>query len=500
MTLLNKRISFNVITAVIVALTVLLRILAIHMYDIHIDELIYADYSYGFASGHLPWNYDTFFIHPPGYYFLLAIWRTIFWHGHDIFAQLTVLRGFNIILSGFTALFIILLTKLVTKKTNLAIVAGALYALDPFAIRHNTRGLMETMTMLPLLLGLWLFFRNTNNPKSGRKNWLLTGLFFGFAIVTKDVAAIFLCIACVIMILRKVGPDLKAFRYIIPTSILPYAIWVSIVTLSGHIGMFISDKTLGVRRFFGLVQITGFNSSNGPSKSGTLLSTLPHYASSYIIMGLALLGMLLLLISRDKDLRRWGCVAAASIMVIGYLIVGGTFEEQFLYYLLIPSFITVVVATFELQKIMPSTYRYLVTIGGRLGISILLLFGAVTYIANMSSPDDGWQKTIGWVDANVPPHSTICVFEQGEFLLRGQGFNICSWHSLSDINAHHVQYIIDSEKLTQANYIPLSSKDITDITPESNVVFTYTSRDSGKFLIFKLSRFATSSNSSSSKN
>jgi 4-amino-4-deoxy-L-arabinose transferase-like glycosyltransferase len=469
------------------------------MYDIHIDELIYADYAHAFASGYLPLTIETFFLHPPGYYLLLSVWRTIFWHGHDIFAQLTLLRGFNILLSGFTALFIVLLTKLVTKKTNLAIVAGALFALDPLAIRHNTRGLMETMTMLLVLIGVWLLFRNTNNSESGRKTWLLTGLLFGFAIVTKDVAAIFLFIAFVIMILRNVGPDHKVFRYIIPTAILPYSIWVSFITLTGHLGMFIFDKTLGLRRFFGLVQITGFNSSSAPSRNDTLFSTLPHYASSYIIMGLGALGMLLLLKSKDKDLRRWGCIAAASIMVIGYLIIGGTFEEQFLYYLLIPSFITIAVVTVELQKLIPSTYRYFVNTGGRLGMAILLLFGAVTYVVNMSSPDNGWQKTIEWVDANVPPNSTICVFEQGETLLKGHGFNLCSWHSLSDINAHHVQYIIDPEKLTQANYVALSTKDIADIKPESKVVFNYTSRDSGKFLILELSKFAISSSSSSSK-
>jgi len=493
MTWLNKPIIFNIVTAVTVILAVLLRFLAIHMYDIQIDELIYQHFAQAIASGYLPLNYYDipFFLHPPGYYVALSVWRTIFWHGSDIFAQLTVLRSFNIILSGFTALIIILLTRIVTKKNNLAIITGVLFALDPFAIRLNTRGLMETMAMLLLLIGLWSLFRNTNNPESGRKTWLLTGLLFGLAIVTKDVAAIFLFFAFVIMTLRKVGPDLKVlFRYIIPTAILPYVIWISIVASTGHIGELLSEKTLGVRRFFGLVQVTGFNSSSAPSKSDTLLSTLPHYASSYIIMGLSILGMLLLLKSKDKNRRMWGCIAAASILAIGYLIIGGTFEEQYLYYLLVPSLFTIVVATLELEQIIPSTYRFFVRIGGKLGIAILFLFGLTTYIINMSSADNGWQKTIEWVNANVPPNSTICVYAQGQLILGEEDYNVCSWHSLSDINAHHVQYIIDPEKLTQSNYVPLTDKDIADIKPESKVVFSYNSRDSGKFLIFELPRFA----------
>ncbi len=489
---LNKFITFNVLTGTLVISTLLVRFLAIHMYDLHIDELIYAYYSRAFASGYLPLSFETFFLHPPGYYTLLAIWRIIFWHGQDLFTQLTVLRGLNVVLSGFTVLMIILLTKLVTKKTNLAMAAGALFALDPIAIRINTRGLMETSAMLFLLVGLWLFLHNLNNPPVGRKTWLLTGLLFGLAIITKDVGAIFLVITFVILLLFRVGPQVKTFRYLIPTIFLPYAIWISILTFGGHLGQFISHKTIGIQRFFGLIQITGYNSSSSPSRSDTLLSTLPHYGSSYIVIGLGTLGILLLLFSKDKDVRIWGCIAAASVAVIGYLFVGGTFEEHYLYYLLAPSFITLIVAARELQMFIPSAYRYLVNMIYRVGIAILLLFGVITYVINMSTPDNGWQKTIEWVYANVAPKSTICTFAQGEYILKGEfflnehPFNICSWHSLSDINAHHVQYIIVPEKLIQGNYLALTAKDIADLKPESKVVFDYTSRDSGRFLILQI--------------
>ena len=40
------------------------------MYDLHIDELIYAYYSRAFAAGYLPVSFETFFLHPPGYYAL----------------------------------------------------------------------------------------------------------------------------------------------------------------------------------------------------------------------------------------------------------------------------------------------------------------------------------------------------------------------------------------------------------------------------------------------
>src|SRR6185369_10231800 len=131
---------------------------------------------------------------------------------------------------------------------------------DPLIIRINTRGLMETATMLFLLSGLWLFFRTIQNPQSGRKAWLFTGLLFGFAMVSKDVATVFLGIAFIILLLFRVGPGVKKLRYLIPTALLPYATWVGIITLSDYLGLFISHKTSGIQRFVGLVQETGYNS------------------------------------------------------------------------------------------------------------------------------------------------------------------------------------------------------------------------------------------------
>jgi hypothetical protein len=458
------------------------------MYDLHIDEVTYTRFAQTIDAGMLPrdFNGQAFFLHPPGYFAMLAFWRAIFWHGGNIFAQYTLLRTMNIFLAGLTVLCMFGLTKLVTRSNKLALLAAAIFTIDPFLIRQNTRSLMETATMLWLLIGLWLLLRNIQKPSATRLAWLGTGFMFGLAFITKDVAANFTILMFALMAIRKVGPPRRAFRYLIPGALAPYSVWLAIVAISGYSGAFIEQKTVGVRRFFGLVQITGFNATNSPSKSGTLLQTIPHYASSYGIMALGAAAACWLLLSKDPHRRRWGCIGTAATLLLGYLYVGGTFEEQYLYYLMVPSIISVIVGFVELWQVVPAAYHRLIKALAIIGVLGVMAFGTISYAINVPKTSTGWQTTIAWVDKNVPPNSTISVFGQGQFLLGGHGFNIGGWPTMSAIQSHHVQYIIVSEKLTYSNYEPINASTFAQVKKVSTIAFRYNSPDSGVFDVVKL--------------
>jgi hypothetical protein len=482
----RKLIVYSIIAISIMAF--LLRLIAIHMYDIQIDEITYAHFAVTIDAGELPRNYGggPFFLHPPGYYGLLALWRLAFFHGGTIFKELTVLRGLNITLAAFSTLLIILLTKLVTKRFKLGLLAGLLFAIDPFLIRQDTRGLMETMTILLLFLGLWLLLKTIDNASATARKWFLVGLVFGLAIVTKDVAFPFLLIALVLMTIRKVGLKKRILPIIIPAAIIPYGIWVGIVTKSGNLSDFISQNTAGIRRFFGLLQITGFNVAGAPSKSGTLLTTIPHYASSYFIMCSGGIAAVWLLTSKDTMRRRWGCIGTAGAAVVAYLYVGGTFEEQYLYYLMAPSIISIIVAATEVWDRVPvvklPNLRKLFAV---VFIS-LMTFGVVSYAINMTAPANGWQTAVNWINSNVPDNSTICLYAQAQFLVQGHGYNICDYSTAAAMKAHNVQYVLVSQKLSNSNYEPLDKTQLADLAPSSQVVFQVASRDSGVFDVLKL--------------
>jgi hypothetical protein len=482
----NKFILYSVIGVSLLAIAV--RLIAIHMYDIQIDEITYAHFALTIDAGELPRNYGggPFFLHPPGYYALLAVWRFLFFHGGSIFNELTILRGLNITLAGFSALLITLLTKLVTKRFKLGLLAGLLFAIDPFLIRQDTRGLMETMTMLLLFLGLWLLLKNSNTPDLAARKWFGVGLVFGLAIVTKDVAVPFLLIALVLMAFRKVGPGKRVLTIVIPAAIIPYAVWVAIVTRSGYLSDFITQNTAGLKRFIGLLQITGFNVAGAPSKSGTLISTIPHYASSYFIMCLGAASAVWLLTSKDTMRRRWGCIGTAGALVVAYLYLCGTFEEQYLYYLMAPSIISVIVGATELWDRVPVVKLPKLRKLFAVVFISLMTFSVVSYAINMTAPANGWQMAVSWIDSNVPNNSTICLYAQAQFLVQGHGYNICDYSTAAAMKAHNVQYVLVSQKLSNSNYAPLSKTQLADLAPNSHIVFHFASRDSGVFDILKL--------------
>jgi hypothetical protein len=75
-------------------------------YEVHLDEVIYRSMAVSIGEGHLPAmpGEGPFFLHPPGYFLLLAGWRALAWRGGgDIFQELYALRGLNVVLGALTA-------------------------------------------------------------------------------------------------------------------------------------------------------------------------------------------------------------------------------------------------------------------------------------------------------------------------------------------------------------------------------------------------------------
>ncbi len=73
-----KKLFAPVSVAGLMLTTLLLRLVGVtRLYDLHIDEVTYGHFAASINDGHLPLLYDgqPFFLHPPGYYYLLALWR-----------------------------------------------------------------------------------------------------------------------------------------------------------------------------------------------------------------------------------------------------------------------------------------------------------------------------------------------------------------------------------------------------------------------------------------
>lgn len=457
------------------------------IYDIHIDEITYAQFAKSISSGNLPLLYDgnPFFLHPPFYYFLLSLWRDTFFTVGNIFNELYVLRTFNVFIAVLTVFAIFKLTKLVTNSNKLALLPAFVFAIDPLSIRHTSRSLMEALTQLLLLVALYFLLRNIHSEKNSKLAWILNGLMFGLAFVTKDIAITFSAILFLFLILSK-NIKIRHILYMAPLVLAPYAVWLTIVTKSGNLHAFINEKSSGVSRFIGTNQTTGFNAEGTPSKVGTILDTLPIYLPSYLILAGAAPMTLALFFSKDKLTRLWSYVSISSYLLLAYTFLAGAMEEQFIYYLLIPSFITIAVYISESKKTNTRIAKLSFSKLTILLVILISIYSSAALIYIYKNSDDGWKNTITWITNELPDGSNIAVYEQGKFLLRSEDFNISSPKNENELMSQNVGYIIIPKKIVEDGYTDINNESAETILSKGRVVYSFTSRDSGDFEIVQL--------------
>jgi 4-amino-4-deoxy-L-arabinose transferase-like glycosyltransferase len=462
------------------------------LYDIHIDEITYNHFALSINQGNvIPRLFDNqpFFLHPPVYYYTLAAWRLLVWPNQNpsptgIFDEYYALRFLNVILAGMTVVLLYKLTHLATRSRLLSVMTALLFALDGLAIRQNTRSLMETITMLWLLLGLWCWLRRPTASQPWP--WITCGLAFGLAIASKDTSAVFIVLLGFITIWQGLAPPRPAVKYLLAALPVPYAIWIGIVIASGQWTTFMAEKSSGLHRFVGVIQTTGYNSPDGPSKLQTLMQTIEHYGPAYAILGLGVIGTIALLASPFDRRRHWGAIGLASSLVLAYEFAFGTMEEQFLYYLLVPSFVIVGLAYQELAERLPLHRQQ----GARAVMSaiavVLVWYSSVSYVLAMRTADHSWQRAITSIAQYARPGSTILAFGPGQFLFQGLPYQVSNAKTADQIKNQRVDYVIISKKLALDGYAPLSPALQASIYQHGLVLSSFAGRDSGQFDIIEL--------------
>ncbi len=132
-----------------------------------------------------PWH-EMFYrigldVHPPLYYILLRFWADIFGHG------LGALRGFSVFFSVATIYAIYLFVQAAFKKSDLALAAAFLIAINPFQIEYVTEARMYTLGTFLIVISAYFLVRAFENQalrKASLKFWLLFALSTSAAMYT----------------------------------------------------------------------------------------------------------------------------------------------------------------------------------------------------------------------------------------------------------------------------------------------------------------------------
>lgn len=453
--------------------------------DVFIDEVTYAEIAQQVSHGQLPSILgNPFFLHPPGSFALNGlVIRVLGLEGHPMDLALQ-LRWVNTILGTLTVVVCILLVSRLVGTVP-AVVAGVILASDPFVLRMDGRLMMETPAGLAVLSG-WLLVLLVLDSKAGRRRArreVAAGLVFGLAIVTKDMTAAFTVVPLLAALFWRRSVPMPTALRVLAGSIVPYAIYLSVVAANGLLPQFVEQKSVGVLRMVGAVQMTGFNTTPKVDLTARLVDMASRFGTSYLLLGLSIVAGAVAAFSPVASRRVIGLFSLITGFVGVYSVFFGAAEEQFGYCVVLVALVSTPVAA-AIVVSWRVRLRGVVTAAAAAMAVLSLLLG----IQARSVVDDGLVRARDFMNAELPESATVGLTSvTGEFaLLPHRGWEVLpSLLSLRDGNA---QYVLTQGRPLKEGYGFAAPELLNWLQENAQPVFTFTGPTSGDTVLWKLDR------------
>lgn len=338
--------------------------------DLTSDESTYAIESVAFnRTGLTQWNGAPFFVHPPLFYVTEAALYNVLGIGDGpLFDRLISsnytaaepLLAADVPLTGdsmltaiavgrylnafYGAVVTVLVFLLGTRLLNwqLGLLASLLFALDPYVLWRNHFNYLEPLATIFGVLCIYMYYlaqkQSTGNT---RLRYLgLTGLFFGLAMLSKELAVLYIVAIVMHALLFK---RVKFIETLVPLGVggAIYSIFPIWAAASGEFGTWLDTKLWILRRAVGLIADSGLGRP-GISLVDTLLINLADYWPWLLVLGLALpLAVYFLYLYYRHGFRdpQAELLTACILSMYGFFIVvrllGGVTNEQY-FYLIMP--------------------------------------------------------------------------------------------------------------------------------------------------------------------
>jgi hypothetical protein len=460
----------------VVSAVVALATLLVHGYRLSVapdafsDEGLYLRVGTNLAKGAgLTLNDSVFLWHPPAYMFVEAAFiKLAGLSDEDPVAALLSVRYLNIFFSASTAVLILLFgRKLHSYKAGLA--ASALFLMDPYVQRINRRSMLETLAMLLVLLGLYIFF--TRRPRLTTRQRVGSGVAFGFAMLTKGAMFLELLtlLAYATSSRRSQLRDAVWVGAIACAVYLPYPAWAVAI---GQGDKYLFYQLFGITRV--LHSIPGYPAPGGtttPAPRGTfspanLQNLLPDYQMSYLLIVLAAI-FAVVLIARYRYLPAARYLITWSIISFGIGLLLGRTSDQYFYYLIVPSTIMSGYVLASLSRSGRHSYS-----PPRLGAeqqappspespipytmvwkpivaAFIIMIGYNSYVWGKNyvvGSDDGYIKAMQYVRTHIPSRATIVTSSDVAYYFLSPSYEIRLDRDKKEIVARCERYFIMSSK------------------------------------------------------
>ncbi len=424
-------------------------------WDIFVDEITYLRLSQNVAN-HLSVSLygSHFYLHPPAFFFLQALYLKLVDPNGSVIVQVQSVRYVNTLVAAVSTALLFYIGYRIEGRLS-GLIAALMFAFDPFVIRISSRNLLDPSAVMWVLLGyaLLLSVDDLRREPAPRLIGVAAGLAFGMAFLTKDMT-LFLTLVplaiCYVLDWSVSRPLARLTAVVTASCYLPYLLIVAAV---GDTRPFLHQKFRGVLRLLGAIQETGFHRHGSPSFLSAIFAQLDTFATTYVIIALGLLAIWVLLMAGGEQRRLVAVWAGSAYVLLAYSVGFGTLEEQFFYYLVIPSIVAIAVASKTYYQTRANTFQHrqrIVLAGTWLTLVFVLWSGTVWWRIH-TTPDNGFQRLETYLQQNVSGGSRIAVTTQtGQFVTTGYVTGI--WVTPAELRQHHARYAIVSTSEIDKGY------------------------------------------------
>ena len=116
---------------------------------------------------------------------------------------------------------------------------------EPYALKYARIGILESLVILFIVISLYLYGRANANSINNLKLFVLGGVFFGLALLTKELAIYLLVVVAVWLLLTRyvvrIKVNMKGTIVFLVTGLLMflgYVVWALYVDASAFLGTY----------------------------------------------------------------------------------------------------------------------------------------------------------------------------------------------------------------------------------------------------------------------